>query len=79
MERPLLYVVAKLLSHKSGFTLVELLLVLTIVALTIFLTVSYHKRLIQPMDLETQTTLLTSKIDYYQSLAIKKKTCIISV
>ncbi|WP_420853963.1 prepilin-type N-terminal cleavage/methylation domain-containing protein [Staphylococcus ratti] len=70
---------AKLLSHKSGFTLVELLLVLTIVALTIFLTVSYHKRLIQPMDLETQTTLLTSKIDYYQSLAIKKKTCIISV
>lgn len=73
MERRLFCVAAKLLSHKGGFTLVELLLVLTIVSLTIFLTVSYHKRLIQPMDLETQTTLLTSKIDYYQSLAIKKK------
>ncbi|PTF59712.1 hypothetical protein BUY10_11635, partial [Staphylococcus chromogenes] len=40
METPSYYVAEKPLFHKEGFTLIEFLLVLTIISLTLFLTVT---------------------------------------
>lgn len=73
METPSYYVAEKPLFHKEGFTLIEFLLVLTIISLTLFLTVTNQQSLIPTFDLETQVAKLTSEIDYYQSLAIKHK------
>lgn len=67
------FVVAKLLSHKQGFTLVEFILVLTIISLVVFLKVVNHTENLHPTDIESHISLLTSRIDFYQSLAIKQK------
>ena len=57
--------------RNEGFTLLEFLLVLSIISLTLYLTLANQQSLVHPMDLETQVAKLTSEIDYYQSLAIK--------
>lgn len=66
-------VVARLLHRKHAFTLIETMLVLSIISTVIFLTVVHHSNNNQPSDLDAQIALLTSRIDFYQSLAIKKE------
>ncbi|MCS4485523.1 competence type IV pilus minor pilin ComGD [Staphylococcus americanisciuri] len=63
----------KQLHHRSGFTLVEMLIVLAIISIMLFITVTNPIKLYTPQNIDDQITLLTSKIDYYQALAIKKK------
>ncbi|WP_258007317.1 competence type IV pilus minor pilin ComGD [Staphylococcus sp. 17KM0847] len=63
----------KLLHHKNGFTIIEMLIVLSIIALSIFLTLCVPKQLNLWNTTDYQIKQLTSKIDYYQSLAIKNK------
>ncbi|MCO4339163.1 prepilin-type N-terminal cleavage/methylation domain-containing protein [Staphylococcus agnetis] len=59
--------------RKHAFTLIETMLVLSIISTVIFLTVVQHSNNNQPSDLDAQIALLTSRIDFYQSLAIKKE------
>lgn len=57
--------------HRDGFTLIESLLVLTIISLFLFITISHPKFNIFPNSMQYEVEKLTSKIDFYQSQAIK--------
>ncbi|UXR79314.1 MULTISPECIES: competence type IV pilus minor pilin ComGD [unclassified Staphylococcus] len=65
--------------HKRGFTLIEMLIVLSVISLSIFIVLQHATEIYSPNNLDDQIKLLTSKIDYYQSRAIKEKQTILMV
>ncbi|MGV3041478.1 competence type IV pilus minor pilin ComGD [Staphylococcus rostri] len=69
----------KQLRHRSGFTLIEMLIVLSIISLTLFLMMAHPAKLYTPQNIDDQIKLFTSKLDYYQALAIKKKKTVLIV
>lgn len=71
--KQLQYEMVKRLRHRGGFTLVEMLIVLSIISLSLFLLIRHPIHIYTPQNIDDQIKLFTSKIDYYQALAIKKK------
>ncbi|ARJ49847.1 competence type IV pilus minor pilin ComGD [Staphylococcus lutrae] len=70
MEKPL---------RRDGFTLIEMLVVLSIVSLFIFLTITHPQFNILLNDSQYQINKLTSEIDFYQSQAIKHQQSVLIV
>ncbi len=63
----------KLLRHNDGFTLLEMLFVISIIVLSLSLMITHPPRILSENQIEYQIKLLTSKIEFYQSQAIKSK------
>ncbi|AVQ33087.1 prepilin-type N-terminal cleavage/methylation domain-containing protein [Staphylococcus muscae] len=69
----------RLLHHKQGFTLIEMLIVLSVISISLFIVIRHSTEIYSPNNLDDQIKLLTSKIDYYQSRAIKEKQTVLMV
>nr|WP_269814022.1 competence type IV pilus minor pilin ComGD [Staphylococcus canis] len=68
-----------MLHHKMAFTLVEMLIVMSIISLMTFLMLSHPPKLLSENQIKLQSKLFTTKIDLYQAQAIKHKSPVLLV
>ncbi|MGV3244028.1 competence type IV pilus minor pilin ComGD [Staphylococcus sp. 11262D007BW] len=64
---------------KGGFTLIEMLIVISIITLILGLSFIKPPKLFTEYQIKLQAALLTSKLDFYQAEAIKNKSDILLV